>query len=82
MSTTKNFEKKQNAVGVKRKPGREEALVGQKQFFLLCKVFKFAEVVVVSFFLFFGSNPSCKFEIHLLVGPNKKNPLIGLLYSK
>lgn len=46
------------------------------------KVFKFAEVVVVSFFLFFGSNPTCKFEIHLLVVPNKKNPLIGLFYSE
>lgn len=39
MSTTENFEKKQNAVVVKRRPGREEALVGQKQFFLPCKGF-------------------------------------------
>lgn len=39
MSTTENFEEKQNAVVVKRKPGREEALVGQKQFFSLCKGF-------------------------------------------
>lgn len=39
MSMTENFEKKQNAVVVKRKPGREEALDGQKQFFLPCKGF-------------------------------------------
>lgn len=39
MSMTENFEKKQNAVAVKRKSGREEALVGQKQFFLPCKGF-------------------------------------------
>lgn len=32
MSTTKNFEKKQNAVVVERKPGREEPLLDKSNF--------------------------------------------------